>query len=349
MSVANGQPINQTVTNAAFISRTQNSNTVGIVDLQNPSSGPNVNNVQQTINTIKSDITPIPQLLATTQDHEIRITDLEGKQFDSIEENNSLTGSDAELEDFVSTVLKLTNTSLNSIEMIQEGFGGQRLVLINSTTNVITLKNLSGATLTRQIVTGIGEDLEIEIDASILLVYDLISEKWQIVGGTGGSEKTVGFQEELAGDVDGVNTQFGPLSFVPSSAESLLIFVDGVLQRIDQYDLTGSIVELDVAPIAGQRVYAFYMTLGNPSPLPSISGIFKVEYRTLNATEITNKELILQQTPVLPTEVMLDVTGGGGQFYGDSFTVSSDVLSWDSLALDGLLSVGDKLRINYVY
>ena len=48
--VEDGQRVNAEVTNAAFISRTQNSNTIAIVSLDNESSGPNVENAQLAIN-----------------------------------------------------------------------------------------------------------------------------------------------------------------------------------------------------------------------------------------------------------------------------------------------------------
>lgn len=52
MSVFNGQKVNSAITNAAFLSRTSNSNTVGKIDLENTdsASGPSVENVQAVLN-----------------------------------------------------------------------------------------------------------------------------------------------------------------------------------------------------------------------------------------------------------------------------------------------------------
>ena len=56
MSISNGQNVDAANTNAAFISRTTDSDTVGVVDLKNAGSGADVINVQQTINDIEANI-----------------------------------------------------------------------------------------------------------------------------------------------------------------------------------------------------------------------------------------------------------------------------------------------------
>jgi hypothetical protein len=75
----------------------------------------------------------------------------------------------------------------------------------------------------------------------------------------------------------------------------------------------------------------------------------KVEYRTITSAEALNKSLVLSEEPLTSSEVALDVRGGGAQFLGDDFTVTGDVLDWDSLGLDGIIVAGDKVRIIYNY
>jgi pSer/pThr/pTyr-binding forkhead associated (FHA) protein len=75
----------------------------------------------------------------------------------------------------------------------------------------------------------------------------------------------------------------------------------------------------------------------------------KVEYRTITLAEETAKNLTLAETPLSPSEVALDVQGGGAQFLLDDFTVIGNILDWDSLGLDGILVAGDKVRIIYNY
>lgn len=74
---------------------------------------------------------------------------------------------------------------------------------------------------------------------------------------------------------------------------------------------------------------------------------FKSDPITLNITQITNKQLTLSATPTYPTRTILSVVGGSDQFYGQDFTVSGNILSWAGLGLDGELTVGDKIVINF--
>ena len=526
MAVSNGQNVDQTVTNAAFVSRTQNSNTIGRLDLEKPSgSGASVLDVQQTINTIKSDITPIPQLVLDVADHESRIDAIEldlpnkidvsekgqpngvaeldgsgkvpsaqlptsvttsrrllgnwnantntpsladgigtqGDEYyvnvagtqdlgsgnisftigdfvhydgsvwikldgglvenvngqsgnvvldlddindvaagsaasgdklkfngtnwvneadtvaniedvslsglanndvlkynsgtlqwengpvasDSFKNDNTTTGANATLDAFTQTVVRLSNASLTSLEMIPAGVGGQRLVLINQTGASIDIFDNTGATAANRILTGTKDDIVLEDEASIYLVYDSTESRWMIVGGTGGA--AVGYQEILSGTVNGINTTFGPLTFNPSTELSMIVFVDGLALNDTEWSYTAPNVILSVAPTAGQSVFVYYLRSGTTSPAPVISGIWKTEFRTISVGEASAKQLSLSQTPAAVTEVMLDLIGGGAQFYGDDYTVSGTTLSWNGLGLDGILGSGDKIRIGYVY
>lgn len=76
---------------------------------------------------------------------------------------------------------------------------------------------------------------------------------------------------------------------------------------------------------------------------------FKVEYYTLDLAAVTAKSVTLANAPLTANQVMLDVISGGPQVYSEDFTISGSLLSWSGLALDGILSVGDKLRVSYSY
>jgi hypothetical protein len=72
-----------------------------------------------------------------------------------------------------------------------------------------------------------------------------------------------------------------------------------------------------------------------------------VEYKTLNDDEIANRSITLEHAPASEIDVTLDLVGGGAQVLGDDFTVTGDVISWDGLPLQDILSIGDKLRVSY--
>lgn len=73
-----------------------------------------------------------------------------------------------------------------------------------------------------------------------------------------------------------------------------------------------------------------------------------VETFTLNGTDITNGYVTLANTPTSAASTVLLVKDAPSQYYGDDFQiVSSNRVSWASLALDGILASGDKLTILY--
>src|SRR5690606_25677195 len=80
-------------------------------------------------------------------------------------------------------ITKFTNTNLESIEGIVPG-NNKFIVLTNKTNRVLTLKQLSG-TATNQIDTGVGGDLDLENNSSIMLYRDTTSNVWRVIGGTG--------------------------------------------------------------------------------------------------------------------------------------------------------------------
>lgn len=258
--------------------------------------------------------------------------------------NDAATGTGAALSAVSVSIIRLTNASLVSINNIPAGFSGQKFILVNRTTNDVQIINNAGGTAANRILTGTGVDITFSEDGALSFEYDATTSRWQIVGGTGGGG--VGYQEIPAGTIDGVNATFGPLTYVPSSDESIQVYVDGVLLRFDEWTKSGANIVLDVPPILGQEVYVSYLTGGGVA-LPSISGVLKVEYRTITAPEAAADALTLAFTPAVPSEVMADVRGGTALFYTDDFTVTGTTFDWSPVS--GLFAAGDKVRITYTY
>ena len=75
---------------------------------------------------------------------------------------------------------------------------------------------------------------------------------------------------------------------------------------------------------------------------------YKVYKYTLQSADISSKSLTINATPQTATKTRFVVIGGpGDQDYGPDFTVSSNILSWNGLFLDGVLAVGDKVIVIY--
>jgi hypothetical protein len=72
-----------------------------------------------------------------------------------------------------------------------------------------------------------------------------------------------------------------------------------------------------------------------------------VDYFELNDDDFFNKEVLLSFLPTDASNVALNLINGPSQFYGTDYYVNGQFLNWNSMALDGLLQIGDKLRAEY--
>ena len=162
------------------------------------------------------------------------------------------------------------------------------------------------------------------------------------------SQGGVGYQETPAGPANGVNTTFGPLTYTPSSAASVGVFVDSILVPNTDWSLVGnSIVFSSNIPQLGQQVYVFYIYAGLPNTPPVPTGAFNLEYRTLSAGEITAKALTLANSPAFGNLTVVDLINCGPQVYNVDYTIAGSTLNWNGFGLDGLLQAGDILRVQY--
>lgn len=160
----------------------------------------------------------------------------------------------------------------------------------------------------------------------------------------------LGFQEVPTGPVNGSNLTFGPLSQLPSSVESVLVFLDGLPVDKSKWTLSGQTIIFTSgnAPYTGQDIYCFYLSGGTPAVPPTPTGTLVTEFRTLTAPEVSAKIVVLANTPSSPGIVLVDIIGGTSQEFSVDYTVVTNEFRWNGYALDGLLSVGDKIRFHYI-
>ena len=99
------------------------------------------------------------------------------------------TGSNASLTAFTGSAIRLTNGSLLSLANIPAGAEGQELAIFNRTGVDLSVIDQSGAvgTAANRIFTGTSGNITFTKDAALLLRYDSVSARWQIIGGTGGA------------------------------------------------------------------------------------------------------------------------------------------------------------------
>ena len=81
-------------------------------------------------------------------------------------------------------------------------------------------------------------------------------------------------------------------------------------------------------------------------PIGSNSG-FIVETIELTSNDIINKCVTLEQTPLIPSAVVVTPEGGIAQINGVDYIVDGNKISWSGLGLDGFLDNTDVLIIQY--
>lgn len=178
------------------------------------------------------------------------------------------------------------------------------------------------------------------------ITLSIVSGKVKI-DSTGG---TVGFQEVPSNPVNGVNTTFGPLTHTAVDGNSILVYVDVVPQILGvDYTVASNTVTMTTAPVAGQKVYIFYLISGVLPAPPVVSGALKTEFRTITSGEAAAKKIIMVQTPASPGDVLVDIIAGGPQQFNVDYTVVGNEFRWTGYALDGVLAQNDVVRIHYIY
>jgi hypothetical protein len=180
---------NATTFNNAFISKSANSTTTGVVTLDNGSSGATVSNLQQKVNDTAGDLVIAEGDIATLQSGLSSLTgvvnghDAELGLLTDVVVDNTTTGADASLAAPAGGVVIVENAGLTGIGGIPAGFNGQQLTLINRTGDILEI--LHRYTTDQFIDTGAGASIEMLDNSAIQLRYDEAEEVWQVVGGSG--------------------------------------------------------------------------------------------------------------------------------------------------------------------
>ena len=78
----------------------------------------------------------------------------------------------------------------------------------------------------------------------------------------------------------------------------------------------------------------------------NVSGLGR-QYFTLTALDIANKFITLANTPLFPNEVDVYIYTGVNQQSGVDFIIDGNLLKWENLALELLVSVGSRIFVTY--
>ena len=75
----------------------------------------------------------------------------------------------------------------------------------------------------------------------------------------------------------------------------------------------------------------------------------RVEEFLLSGTDISNKFVILTEPVSDPNNVSVNVTGGGKQSIVEDYVVVGQKVNWSGLGMDGVITAGEELIIEYEF
>ncbi len=97
----------------------------------------------------------------------------------------STTGSSNNVNFGTGVMFRLTGATAQTITGIAGGVNGRIITLVNAGSAAATIKNLGSSDPDKQITTGTGADITLQVGASTTLAYDSGASLWRVTAGTG--------------------------------------------------------------------------------------------------------------------------------------------------------------------
>ena len=109
------------------------------------------------------------------------------RTFKLVSASDNATGATVTLTAATTPLVSLTNASLVSVAGLPAGEAGQVAYLINNTgVSVNILDENAGATAANRIRTGTGATVAVQNHGTIILLYNSVTSRWNMIGGGGG-------------------------------------------------------------------------------------------------------------------------------------------------------------------
>lgn len=161
----------------------------------------------------------------------------------------------------------------------------------------------------------------------------------------------VDIQEEIILSAQNVNEQRVLLTHLPVSAAAVRVLPNGGIEQFNglHYNIVGQYLvwrEMPLSLIAniGTKLWVSYTYTRSTEP-PAF-----VEVRdefVVTAEHLLLKKFLLSQTPAFPSTVRLVPVGGIEQLNGVQYRVNGQHILWDSMGLDGNITLGQRFYVFY--
>lgn len=199
-------------------------------------------------------------------------------------------------------------------------------------------------------------------DANEIDYERLDANKKNIAAASDDTEAAISDLDDAIGALDATPSNYTPAN--PAIVADHLAAIDSALSAAGGTSFDDSTFEIkdNAAPTKVMKFEVSGVTAGQTRTvtmadravnLANVSET-KTEELTLNGTDITNKykDLVVAASVKDASTVQLFPVGGLEQNYGEDFTVITDGtyirrINWDGLGMDGVLTSGDKLRVQY--
>lgn len=144
-----------------------------------------------------------------------------------------------------------------------------------------------------------------------------------------------------------------------NSVVDILVFVNGKKQKQDTSGGLSedyrkiSTIEIEfsytVPENARVTIHSVRTGGGGTSSVITVAGEWKVEYHTITLAELTAKQFTMTEAPTDASNTLVDILQGSSQQYSVDFNIAGDILNWNGLGMDGIVNVGDVIRLAYFF
>jgi len=101
--------------------------------------------------------------------------------------DDATTGNIDALNTSAKGAIRLTAGSAVSLRGVANGFNGKVVIVSNATGNILTVVDQdTNPVAANRIITGTGDDLAIADGGAIIVKYDSTTQRWRVIGGSGG-------------------------------------------------------------------------------------------------------------------------------------------------------------------